>query len=65
KFKNIPVSDYSTQGIDSIEKLSINNQDATEALKIILPFIMFSMLMGGASLNFKMIKTSKTIKKQD
>ncbi|EAI4875307.1 hypothetical protein CNT72_08805 [Campylobacter jejuni] len=49
KFKNIPVSDYSTQGIDSIEKLSINNQDATEALKIILPFIMFSMLMGGAS----------------
>ncbi|WP_153186550.1 JlpA family lipoprotein adhesin, partial [Campylobacter jejuni] len=23
--------------------------DATEALKIILPFIMFSMLMGGAS----------------
>ncbi|EJE3683848.1 hypothetical protein M3815_000349 [Campylobacter jejuni] len=40
---------YSTQGIDSIEKLSINNQDATEALKIILPFIMFSMLMGGAS----------------
>ncbi|MCW1656571.1 lipoprotein adhesin JlpA [Campylobacter jejuni] len=54
KFKNIPVSDYSTQGIDSIEKLSINNQDATEALKIILPFIMFSMLMGGASiLNFK------------
>nr|WP_139894201.1 lipoprotein adhesin JlpA [Campylobacter jejuni] len=46
KFKNIPVSDYSTQGIDSIEKLSINNQDATEALKIILPFIMFSMLMG-------------------
>ncbi|WP_218988410.1 JlpA family lipoprotein adhesin, partial [Campylobacter jejuni] len=25
------------------------NQDATEALKIILPFIMFSMLMGGAS----------------
>ncbi|ENV8236238.1 lipoprotein adhesin JlpA [Campylobacter jejuni] len=49
KFKNIPVSDYSTQGIDSIEKLSINNQDATEALKIILPFIMFSMLMSGAS----------------
>ncbi|EJI5373791.1 JlpA-like lipoprotein, partial [Campylobacter jejuni] len=49
KFKNIPVSDYSTQGIDSIEKLSINNQDGTEALKIILPFIMFSMLMGGAS----------------
>ncbi|EII4362179.1 hypothetical protein LHL33_001558 [Campylobacter jejuni] len=49
KFKNIPVSDYSTQGIDSIEKLNINNQDATEALKIILPFIMFSMLMGGAS----------------
>lgn len=54
KFKNIPVSDYSTQGIDSIEKLSINNQDATEALKIILPFIMFSMLMGGAS--FKILK---------
>lgn len=52
KFKNIPVSDYSTQGIDSIEKLSINNQDATEALKIILPFIMFSMLMGGASFKF-------------
>ncbi|EAK9927901.1 hypothetical protein A0X74_04865 [Campylobacter jejuni] len=51
KFKNIPVSDYNAQGIDSIEKLSIsiNNQDATEALKIILPFIMFSMLMGGAS----------------
>ncbi|MCW1533690.1 JlpA-like lipoprotein, partial [Campylobacter jejuni] len=47
-----PVSDYSTQGIDSIEKLSINNQDGTEALKIILPFIMFSMLMGGASFKF-------------
>ncbi|EHN6916472.1 hypothetical protein KJK76_001294 [Campylobacter jejuni] len=49
KFKNIPISDYSTQGIDSIEKLSINNQDATEALKIILPFIIFSMLIGEAS----------------
>lgn len=49
KFKNIPISNYNTQGIDSIEKLSINNQDTTEALKIILPFIMFSMLMGGVS----------------
>ncbi|HDZ5075136.1 TPA: hypothetical protein RTH04_000334 [Campylobacter jejuni] len=49
KFKNIPISDYNTQGINSIEKLNINNQDATEVLRIILPFIMLSMLMGGAS----------------
>lgn len=47
KFKNIPMSDYKTEGIRSIEKLGINNQDTTEALEVILPFIMFSMLMNG------------------
>ncbi|AXP08513.1 JlpA-like lipoprotein [Campylobacter hepaticus] len=44
KFKNIALSDYNLETINSIEKLSINNQDLTELLKSVLPFLMFSTL---------------------
>ncbi|MBM0637354.1 JlpA-like lipoprotein [Campylobacter sp. VicNov18] len=49
KFKNTALNEYGIEMINNIEKLNINDQDLTEVLKILFPFLMLSMLMDAPS----------------
>lgn len=49
KFKPIALSDYPKEGINAVEKLTVNNQDFTETLKILFGFMMIPIMLGGAT----------------
>ncbi|EAL8252932.1 hypothetical protein DXG14_07905, partial [Campylobacter coli] len=45
-FKPIALSDYYKENVNVIEKLTINNQDFTETLKILFGFMMLPVMLG-------------------
>ncbi|EIA96078.1 JlpA family lipoprotein adhesin [Campylobacter coli] len=49
KFKPIALSDYPKEGINAVEKLTVNNQDFTETLRILFGFMMIPIMLGDAT----------------